>query len=187
MKEKLYVDTTGNRLWCETLDSSTKILVTQHGNVHLTEKHVAEAEPVSECFFYELIYTICPTVRVFRNSKNEYAVMLLQQDSMGSSTPTYVSLHGTFCFSEVYAYPQHSGEVRTAVLVMRTTEGIWYSYTLYQTEFTLPGEVIFRRNQMLWDSFDDIKAVYDSAEAEANGGLRNLCIEGRHDIYNSKN
>ena len=180
MKTKLYVDVKGNRLWDHTFPDGedSEVLNTLYGNVLLQEKNQTEATEVSYAFFHPILWTINPAVQVVCNDKKEYAVMLIQQDSMGSSPTTYVSLHGGFCFSEVYAYPKLLEGIKTILLVMKTTDGLWFSYSLYQAPFTEAGKILFHCNQCDWD-----KCQYmEDACGTPPHAMTNLCKEGRHDL-----
>lgn len=180
MTKKLYVDVKGNRLWEHTFSGGkeSEVLNTPYGSAVLQEKNHTEASLVSCAFFLPILWTICPAVEVYRNDKNEYAVMLIQQDSMGSSPTSYISLHGGFCFSEVYAYPKLLSGVKTIQLVMKTTDGLWFSYSLYQAPFAQAGRILFHCNQCDWDKCRNMEDVCDKPSCV----MTNLCEEGRHDL-----
>ncbi len=181
MKDKLYVDANG-RLWEHTILSGkdSEMVNTPYGKVELSNKHMTEAEHVSHAFFLPLLWTINPAIEVYRNNKGQYAVMLIQQDSMGSSPTTYMSLHGGFCFSEVYAYPELRGAVKTIQLVMKTIEGIWFSYSLYQEPFATAGRILFHCNQYEWDEYRNKDEVCESGSAP---WMQDLCKEGEYQIH----
>lgn len=179
MKTKLFVDVKSDHLWEYTFSSGNDAeeLRTPYGNVMLQEKNYIEASLVSYAFFPPILWTIYPAVKVYRNDKNEYAVMLIQQDSMGSSPTEYISLLRGFCFSEVYAYLKFLDGVNTIQLVMKTTDGIWYSYSLYQAPFVKTGRILFHCNQCDWEQCREMDNVCD-----AHNSMVNLCEESRHDL-----
>lgn len=180
MTEKLYVDIKGHHLWEYTFSSGNNAeeIHTPYGNVLLQEKYHTEANIVSYAFFPPILWTINPVVKVYRNDKNEYAVMLIQQDAGGSSSATYMSLLRGFCFSEVYAYPKSLEGVNTIQLVMKTIDGIWFSFSLYQAPFAKAGCVLFHCNQREWDKYREKNEVSNANIIS----MDNLCEEGRHDL-----